>query len=63
MRGDRFHTERFEIGVLEGRSYTLDTVNQAGCRAVEAAGRKIVIIPFVPGKSTTALRQKKRGSD
>lgn len=43
---------------VKGGDYTLDTLNQAERRAVEQAGGKIVIIPFVPGKSTTALLEK-----
>jgi len=42
----------------KGGDYTLETLNQEERRAVEQAGGKIVIIPFVPGKSTTALLQK-----
>jgi len=40
---------------VKGGDYTLETVNQDERRAVESAGGKIVIIPFVPGKSTTTL--------
>ena len=43
---------------VKGGDYTLDTLNQDERRAVEAAGGKIKIIPFVPGKSTTALLEK-----
>jgi rfaE bifunctional protein nucleotidyltransferase chain/domain len=43
---------------VKGGDYTLDTLNQEERRAVEEAGGKIVIIPFVPGKSTTALLEK-----
>jgi D-glycero-beta-D-manno-heptose 1-phosphate adenylyltransferase len=43
---------------VKGGDYTLDTLNQDERRAVEAAGGKIVIIPFVPGKSTTSLLDK-----
>jgi rfaE bifunctional protein nucleotidyltransferase chain/domain len=43
---------------VKGGDYTLDTLNQDERRAVEAAGGKILIIPFVPGKSTTALLEK-----
>ena len=42
----------------KGGDYTLDTLNQDERRAVESAGGKIVIIPLVPGKSTTALLEK-----
>ncbi len=40
---------------VKGGDYTLDTLNQDERHTVEAAGGKIVIIPFVPGRSTTAL--------
>ncbi len=43
---------------VKGGDYTLDTLNGDERKAVEGAGGKIVIIPFVPGKSTTALLQK-----
>jgi rfaE bifunctional protein nucleotidyltransferase chain/domain len=43
---------------VKGGDYTLDTLNQDERRAVESAGGKIRIIPFVPGKSTTALLEK-----
>ncbi len=43
---------------IKGGDYTLDTLNPDERRAVEQAGGKIVIIPFVPGKSTTALLKK-----
>jgi len=43
---------------VKGGDYTLDTLNQDERRTVERAGGKIVIIPFVPGKSTTALLKK-----
>ena len=43
---------------VKGGDYTLDTLNQQERRTVEQAGGRIVIIPFVPGKSTTALLKK-----
>ena len=43
---------------VKGGDYTLDSLNREERRAVESAGGKIVIIPFVPGKSTTALLAK-----
>ncbi len=43
---------------VKGGDYTLDTLNQDERRTVEEAGGKIVIIPFVPGKSTTATLKK-----
>ena len=43
---------------IKGGDYTLETLNQEERRAVESAGGRIVLIPFVPGKSTTALLEK-----
>ena len=43
---------------VKGGDYTLETLNQDERRAVESAGGKIVIVPFVPGRSTTALLEK-----
>lgn len=43
---------------VKGGDYTLDTLNQEERRTVEQAGGKIVIVPCVPGKSTTALLKK-----
>ena len=43
---------------IKGGDYTLETLNQEERRTVENAGGKIIILPFVPGKSTTALLEK-----
>jgi rfaE bifunctional protein nucleotidyltransferase chain/domain len=43
---------------VKGGDYTLETLNQDERRAAESAGGKTVILPFVPGKSTTALLEK-----
>jgi rfaE bifunctional protein nucleotidyltransferase chain/domain len=43
---------------VKGGDYTLETLNQDERRAVESAGGKIVIVPFIPGKSTTSLLDK-----
>ncbi|MFO1488362.1 MAG: D-glycero-beta-D-manno-heptose 1-phosphate adenylyltransferase [Verrucomicrobiota bacterium] len=43
---------------VKGGDYTLETLEQTERRTVESAGGKIVIIPFVPGKSTTSLIEK-----
>ncbi len=43
---------------IKGGDYTLETLNQDERRAVETAGGKIILVPFVPGKSTTALLEK-----
>ncbi|MGO8763659.1 MAG: adenylyltransferase/cytidyltransferase family protein [Limisphaerales bacterium] len=43
---------------VKGGDYALDSLNQDERRAVEGSGGRIEIIPFVPGKSTTALLEK-----
>ena len=43
---------------VKGGDYTLDTINQDERRSVEQAGGKVVILPIVPGKSTTAILKK-----
>jgi rfaE bifunctional protein nucleotidyltransferase chain/domain len=43
---------------VKGGDYTRDTLDADERRAVEQGGGKIVIIPFVPGKSTTDLLKK-----
>jgi rfaE bifunctional protein nucleotidyltransferase chain/domain len=43
---------------VKGGDYTLESLNQDERRAVESSGGKIKIVPFVPGKSTTALLEK-----
>jgi D-glycero-beta-D-manno-heptose 1-phosphate adenylyltransferase len=43
---------------VKGGDYTLDTLNQEERRIVEQIGGKIMIVPLVPGKSTTALLEK-----
>ncbi len=43
---------------VKGGDYTLETLNQDERRTVEGAGGVIRIIPFVPGKSTSALLEK-----
>jgi D-glycero-beta-D-manno-heptose 1-phosphate adenylyltransferase len=43
---------------VKGGDYTLETLNQNERRAVESAGGKIILVPFVPGKSTSALLEK-----
>ena len=46
---------------VKGGDYTVDTLNKEERQTVERTGGKIVIIPFVPGKSTTALMKKLPG--
>lgn len=43
---------------VKGGDYTLETVNREERRVVERAGGKVVIVPIVPGKSTTSLLKK-----
>ena len=43
---------------VKGGDYTLETLNQDERRAVEEADGKIVLVPFLPGKSTTSLLEK-----
>jgi D-glycero-beta-D-manno-heptose 1-phosphate adenylyltransferase len=43
---------------VKGGDYTLETLNQDERQTVDRAGGRIVIIPLVPGKSTTALLKK-----
>jgi rfaE bifunctional protein nucleotidyltransferase chain/domain len=43
---------------VKGGDYTLETLNQDERRAVETAGGQIKLVPFVPGKSTTAILEK-----
>src|SRR5439155_4061461 len=43
---------------IKGGDYTIDSVNQDERRAVEKAGGKVVLLPLVPGKSTTTLLEK-----
>lgn len=40
---------------VKGGDYTVETINQAERRVLESMGCKIVILPLVPGKSTTAV--------
>ncbi len=43
---------------VKGGDYTIDTINQDERRLLEAAGVTIVILPVVPGKSTSVLLEK-----
>ncbi len=43
---------------VKGGDYTLETINQDERRMLEAAGVKIVLLPVVQGKSTSALLEK-----
>jgi rfaE bifunctional protein nucleotidyltransferase chain/domain len=43
---------------VKGGDYTISTINQDERRLLEELGVRIVILPAVPGKSTSALVQK-----
>ena len=43
---------------VKGGDYTLETLDQDERRTVEQLGGRIVLVPFVPGKSTTGLIEK-----
>lgn len=43
---------------VKGGDYTLDTLNKEERRVLEKIGAKIVLLPFVPGKSTTGTLEK-----
>jgi D-glycero-beta-D-manno-heptose 1-phosphate adenylyltransferase len=43
---------------VKGGDYTVDSLNQEERRTVELRGGRIAIVPFLPGKSTTALLKK-----
>jgi len=58
VRATRFLTAAQPDIYVKGGDYTLETLDQNERRAVEAAGGRIVLVPFVPGKSTTGLLEK-----
>jgi rfaE bifunctional protein nucleotidyltransferase chain/domain len=47
---------------VKGGDYTIDTINQDERRLLDQLGIKIVILPAVPGKSTSALVKKMRST-
>jgi len=58
VRATRFLTVAQPDIYVKGGDYTLETLDQNERRAVESAGGRIVLVPFVPGKSTTGLLEK-----
>jgi len=48
---------------IKGGDYTIDTINQDERRLLEKLGVKIVILPALPGKSTSALVQKMQSAE
>jgi D-glycero-beta-D-manno-heptose 1-phosphate adenylyltransferase len=57
-RADRFLQLVQPDIYVKGGDYTLETLDQTERRTVESAGGRIVILPLVPGKSTTSLINK-----
>ncbi|MDZ7265342.1 MAG: adenylyltransferase/cytidyltransferase family protein [candidate division KSB1 bacterium] len=43
---------------IKGGDYTIDTIDQTERRAVEAYGGRIVLLPMVPGVSTSVVVEK-----
>jgi len=58
VRATRFLAAAQPDVYVKGGDYTLETLDQNERRAVESAGGRIVLVPFVPGKSTTGLLEK-----
>jgi rfaE bifunctional protein nucleotidyltransferase chain/domain len=58
VRATRFLAAAQPDIYVKGGDYTLETLDQDERRAVESAGGRIVLVPFVPGKSTTGLLEK-----
>lgn len=54
----RFLSDAAPDVYVKGGDYTVETLNQDERRTVEGAGGKIIILPIVPGKSTTSLVEK-----
>lgn len=57
-RATRFLEEARPDVYVKGGDYTLETMDQDERRAVETAGGRVQFLPFVPGKSTTALVER-----
>jgi rfaE bifunctional protein nucleotidyltransferase chain/domain len=53
-RADRFLQSASPDQYVKGGDYTVETLDQNERSAVESQGGQIVILSFVPGKSTTA---------
>ncbi len=58
LRATHFLTAAQPDVYVKGGDYTLETLDQNERRAVESAGGRIVLVKFVPGKSTTGLIEK-----
>ncbi len=55
VRATRFLAEAQPDIYVKGGDYTPDTLDQDERHAVESNGGRIVIIPFLPGRSTTNI--------
>jgi len=58
VRATRFLEAAQPDVYVKGGDYTLETLDPHERRAVESAGGRILLVPFVPGKSTTGLLEK-----
>jgi D-glycero-beta-D-manno-heptose 1-phosphate adenylyltransferase len=58
LRATRFLAQAQPDIYVKGGDYTLETIDQDERHAVEAAGGRIIFIPFVPGKSTSSLIER-----
>ena len=57
-RATRFLEEARPDVYVKGGDYTLETMDQDERRAVESAGGRVQFLPFVAGKSNTALVER-----
>jgi rfaE bifunctional protein nucleotidyltransferase chain/domain len=58
MRADGFLRAAAPAVYAKGGDYTRDQLDKGEVAAVEEQGGKIVLLPLVPGKSTTSLVEK-----
>jgi len=58
VRATRFLELAHPDVYVKGGDYTVDSLDAHERQAVEHGGGRIVILPFVPGKSTTGLLQR-----
>jgi rfaE bifunctional protein nucleotidyltransferase chain/domain len=58
VRAKKFLEQAAPDVYVKGGDYTLDTLDQEERRVVEQSGGRIVLIPFVPGKSTTKTLER-----
>ncbi|MSU62999.1 MAG: ADP-heptose synthase [Pedosphaera sp.] len=58
VRADLFLASSQPDVWVKGGDYTPETLNPVERQVVESLGGRIVIIPFVPGKSTTGIVEK-----